>query len=205
MATPKKPESLLVLKVSLEHSDPPIWRTVQVPAEYTLAQLHEVIILSMGWEDSHLHQFKVGDEYYSHPLFQLDDALDEHEITLAEVFPKSGGKIRYDYDFGDDWIHIIKCEGRAAEADAPQIPWCVGGELACPPEDIGGIWGYYEFLGVLAGPKNARRREMVLSYGKVDPDHFDLAATNARLAKWEKDGKPIRSEIVAVHQSGGWV
>jgi hypothetical protein len=103
-------ELIYQLKITLSGSKPPIWRRVQVPAEITLAKLHQVIQATMGWTSSHLHQFCIGRDYYSDPEFQLDDARSERQVKLSRVAPREKSKIAYEYDFGDSWEHELLVE-----------------------------------------------------------------------------------------------
>jgi Plasmid pRiA4b ORF-3-like protein len=88
-ASGKKPRSVYQLKILLSESEPPIWRRVLVTDTTTLNDLHWTIQRSMGWSDSHLHQFIIDGEYYSDPEFELDeyasDIHDEYKATLREV------------------------------------------------------------------------------------------------------------------------
>ncbi len=60
----------------------------------------------------------------------------------------------YEYDFGDGWEHEILFEGCPEKEPGKQYPMCLEGERACPPEDVGGISGFYDFLEALADPKH---------------------------------------------------
>src|SRR5687767_14826844 len=103
--------SVHILKVSLEDIRPPIWRRICVPSAFTLGQLHDVLQAAMGWTNSHLHQFEVGDMLYSDPTFELDgfdvEVEDESSITVAEALPRKGSQAVYEYDFGDGWKHLL--------------------------------------------------------------------------------------------------
>ncbi len=109
-----KSGAIYQLKITLKGIDPPIWRRIQVP-DCTLGELHEVLQVVMGWEDSHLHQFDIRGEYYGWPDdggFGWDTEIkDEEEITISQI-AKTGRKVRfsYEYDFGDDWQHEVLVE-----------------------------------------------------------------------------------------------
>src|ERR1700728_5468530 len=94
------------LKVTLKDSDPAIWRRLAVPDDMTLARLHSVLQISMGWENDHMHAFRVGKQQFGE-RGMLDGAKDEAKVRLSEVFAKVGSKIIYEYDFGDSWEHEI--------------------------------------------------------------------------------------------------
>jgi hypothetical protein len=183
-----KSGAIYQFKVTLKESDPPIWRRIQVP-DSTLGELHEVLQVVMGWEDSHLHQFIVRGEYYG-PLDAEDahwdmEKDDEEEMSLSKIV-KMGRKTRftYKYDFGDSWQHEIVLEKTLEPEPKVQYPRCVEGERACPPEDCGGVWGYAEFLEAIADPNHESHEDMLEWIGgEFDPEKFDLDAVNRELRK----------------------
>ncbi len=186
----KKNVAAYRLKISLLYLEPPIWRLVQVPAEMTLANLHEVIQLCMGWTDSHLHQFVVGDNFYAPS--DLDDdwsqvkMLDEGKYKLCDLEAEMQNRFIYEYDFGDGWQHEIKIEKVIHPEKNPSgYPVLMAGERACPPEDIGGPPGYENFLAALSDPENEDHREMLDWYGteSFDPDYFEMDGINKILKK----------------------
>lgn len=186
-----KPSAMVVLMVTLRHVNPPIWRRIVVPDSYTLLQLHAVIQEAMGWTDSHLHLFKIGEEVYSDPStdnFGDFDYADEQEYRLSAVLPRIGRIFHYEYDYGDNWQHTIKVEKRAAvDSDAPPAatkPMCIGGSRACPPEDCGGVGGYRELIAALRAPASRRNEDMsqtVRWAGEWDPESFDVIKANRRI------------------------
>ncbi len=149
------------LKVTLEGVEPAIWRRVVVPSDFTLYDLHHVIQVAMGWEDCHLHEFTIKRQRYAVPSPEdFDNPLDETEATLREVArPRS--KMRYLYDFGDDWSHVVVVEKILKDKDAgdPDLPICIDGARAGPPEDAGGAWGYEEKLQALKNPDDEDSEE----------------------------------------------
>ena len=167
---------------------PPIWRRIQVP-DCTLGELHEVLQVVMGWEDCHLHQFIVRGEYYG-PLDPEDsdwdmEMEDEEKISISQV-AKTGRKVRfiYEYDFGDSWQHEILLEKILEPEPNVTYPRCIEGARACPPEDVGGIWGYAEFLGAISDPNHEDHDEMVEWVGgKFDPEKFSVDKVNRELRK----------------------
>lgn len=178
-------EVLLQLKIELTRTEPVIWRRLVVPASITLARLHDAIQVAMGWEDCHMHQFEIGDQRYVPSVADSDFGFgDPPKPTSRARLAKclAGLKtFRYTYDFGDNWIHKIKVEKTLQSAGAPAVQ-CTGGANACPPEDIGGVWGYAHFLQVIADPSHPEHEEMLEWHdGPLDPSAFDLAGINARL------------------------
>jgi hypothetical protein len=182
---PKKPAdaSVLSLKVTLRDLKPRIWRRILAPASMTLADLHLAIQAAMGWDDAHLHIFRVGGEQYGNPRI-TDDVVNEQGLTLDRLVKSGVTRFDYNYDFGDDWEHEILIEKRPPASDAATVyPACVAGERNCPPEDCGGIWGYAELLEILANPANPEREERLEWLGdEFDPEAFSVAEANARLA-----------------------
>ena len=178
MAQPGDP--VLQLRVALaDVADPPVWRQVVVPAGYTLDRVHGVIQAAMGWQNSHLHMFRITGREYG-PVYAEDEleTLDETQFRIGDLV-KAGDLASYDYDFGDGWEHELAVEASAtADADAV-YPGCTGGEGACPPEDCGGPGGFADLKELLAGPPSPEREEMLAWAGdEYDPAHFDLAAAN---------------------------
>ena len=115
------------LKISLDGSKPPIWRRVLV-ADCTLDVLHHIVQIAMGWTNSHLHMFEYGDDRFSDPRFELDDDdYDETQVWLSQLAASGCKKLRYWYDFGDDWWHTIKFEKLLDPKPTDKFPICVKG------------------------------------------------------------------------------
>lgn len=174
------------LKISLRGvSKPPVWRRVVVPADITLEELHTVILEAMGWHGGHLHVFSTGWGEYGRHDPELGHA-DEAAVRLAGLLSVPGDKLRYTYDFGDDWEHDILLEQVLPEAPGSSYPSCVAGKGACPPEDCGGVWGYADIKEILADPGQEQHQEMLdwlcLDSGEAfSPSAFSVDAVNARL------------------------
>lgn len=184
---PRTPKSVYQLKVTLLGSRPPIWRRLLVPGEATLATLHEFLQEAMGWTNTHLHQFEIGGIDYSDPEFELDEAEDEGELTLAEALKMAPRGFAYMYDFGDGWEHEIEIEKTMSPAADQKYPVCIAGARACPPEDCGGIGGYEDFLDALRDPRHREHKAMKEWIGgPFDPEEFNIELINQALAgiKW---------------------
>lgn len=148
---------------------PEVCRVVVVPSASTLPELHQLLQSAVGWTDSHLHQFVVGDRRWGQPHQEWDDdQLDETQASLADLGPT----FDYLYDFGDGWQHRVEVLGPGDDQ-----PACVDGHGACPPEDCGGPPGYAELLEVLAEPAHPEHEHMTAWAGPRPA--FDLAATDA--------------------------
>lgn len=167
------------LKITLDHTQPPIWRSIETP-DCTLDWVHEMIQVAMGWENAHLHAFQVGEQYLGPP--EMDDAENEETVTLGELFASGVKKFRYWYDFGDDWWHTIQFEKPLDEVE--RNPRLIAGERACPPEDVGGVGGYYEMVEALRNPRHESYQEFREWIGDYDANKFDLARVNRQFGEW---------------------
>src|SRR5271157_4079742 len=110
---PKPTATVYQFKITLLESNPPIWRRIQVK-DCTLDKLHEHIQTAMGWTNSHLHHFKIGEKYYGDPMLMQENfeemAYEDSTTTnLSDIIPKNAKKFKfiYEYDFGDSWYHEI--------------------------------------------------------------------------------------------------
>ena len=185
-----KPREVFRLHVTLQGTDPPVWRDVRVDAETPLDRLHDVLQGLMGWTDSHLHQFIVGKKpiYYGipDPDHMGPETVDEQPVRLREILPRKGSKILYEYDFGDGWMHEIQVDEVRPKPRKFLGASCEGGARACPPEDCGGASGYAEFLEALKDPKHEQHEELLEWIGgKFDPEAFDREKTNRALRRLE--------------------
>jgi hypothetical protein len=179
------------LKITLKDSSPPIWRRVQVAADVTLAQLHDLIQLAFGWTDSHLHQFIIGSQCYSTPSpDDYEPVKDERRFRLDQFLISPKDKIRYEYDFGDDWMHQVLLEKVLPPEPGMRYPVCVAGKNACPPEDVGGVWGYADFLEAIVQPDHPEHDQYLEWVGdEFDPKAFDLEAVNQDLEALRQGGR----------------
>jgi hypothetical protein len=176
------------IKITLTRVRPPIWRRLLVRSDASLRDLHVIFQHAMGWFDGHLHAFEIGGERFGSPDpdsgvdIEEMECTDGRKVTLAEILPGMDGKFRYEYDFGDGWVHQCVVEDvNPARPDTPSAS-CIAGKRACPPEDCGGPWGYAELLELHANPQIAdpeRRERLGESF---DPAAFDAADVNQALA-----------------------
>ncbi|MDR1907382.1 MAG: plasmid pRiA4b ORF-3 family protein [Holosporales bacterium] len=170
------------ITITLVDSKPKIWRRVEISCDSTFFDLHHVIQQVMPWEDFHLHCFTIktkgGDKIrISDPFIGEDsyeDITSEEEALLFKYLPDAKS-IVYEYDFGDSWEHEIKVDKIVPAKDGVLYPRCTGGEMACPPEDCGGICAYYEMLEILNGEDCEDKVEMLEWLGGgFDPNKFDI-------------------------------
>ena len=161
-----------------------IWRRIQVPTHYSFWDLHVAIQDSMGWLDYHLHQFSIKRPHaHKHTEIGIPDdegfyddikILPCWDTDLSSYFTDLGVTALYRYDFGDDWEHDVLLEGLMIREKGSKYPRCVEGERRCPPEDCGGVPGYFDFLEAVLNPMHDEHHRMVEWYGsKYDPDDFD--------------------------------
>jgi len=175
-----EPDTIYQLKITLRGPKPPIWRRVQTK-DCSLARLHEIIQLAMGWQFSHLHEFEVAGESYSDPQL-LDDVLSDRKMKLSHIVQVGHRNFTYVYDMGDNWEHTIQIEKTVAAEPKVKYPCCIDGARACPPEDCGGVWGYVDFLNAIQNPRHKKHDEMLEWVGgKFDPEAFDADKVNKQL------------------------
>ncbi len=178
-------------RITLAESNPPIWRRIQVPASFTFYRLHWVIQFAMGWTNSHLHQFHINEnkiigdprDAEEWPEDMGVEVLDEKKTKLFQIF-KNKEQLDYEYDFGDSWRHEVRLEKTLTGEAGVKYPICMEGEYKCPPEDVGGIHGYYRMLESLANPDDDEHEEFLQWLGKpFDPKEFDLNESNRWLSR----------------------
>ena len=181
------PIPIYQLKVTLEDIKPPIWRRIQVRGDVTLFKLYKILQAAMEWEDYHLHQFIVGEDYYAIPSPEDPwpmETKNEKRAKLFQVAPVEKARFIYEYDFGDSWRHKILVEKILPPERDLEHPICLAGKRSRPPEDCGGIGGYYEFLEAISDPKHPEHEDMLdWAGGEFDPERFDKDEVNRLLSK----------------------
>ncbi len=187
-ANDRKPPPLLYrLRITLLGITPPIWRLIHVPSTIPLCCLHDAIQAVMGWSDSHLHQFEKNGKFWGIPQDYADDDLnvaDEGGVPLRKLLHGEGDSLTYVYDFGDNWQHEVLLEQIVPSTVGPARPFCLGGERQCPPEDVGGVPGYEEFLEIIFDPGHKDFEHLVTwAGGPFQAEDFDATAVNAVLSR----------------------
>jgi len=181
----KKPSQIYQIKVTLDDTHPPIWRRILVPGNTTLLKLHDILQIVMGWEDYHLHMFTIEGLVYGNPADDEDGDLgtaNEGRYKLSQVIHREGQSFSYEYDFGDSWDHTLLVEKVFSPQDTVRYPLCLKGKRARPPEDVGGVWGYINFLEAIRDPSHEEHEEYLAWVGgEFDPETFDLEEVNASL------------------------
>lgn len=168
--------------------EPVIWRRLAVPDTLTLAKLDRVIQAAMGWNNSHLHDFRIEGRRYGirNDEWGLDgELLEDKRFQLADVLGDQVQEFEYIYDFGDDWRHLVKIEQvLQPKEDVNTWPMCLAGANACPPEDVGGTPGYMDFLHAIRDTAHEEHAAMWLWWGgPFDPNGFNLNAANLATRK----------------------
>ena len=172
------------LHIELEGSSPLIWRKIVVPGDLTLYRLHMAIQGAFGWENSHLFEFfgkqAPGKIRYGVPSPEDpdEDLVDARKMKVNRYFKGTCLECYYIYDFGDYWKHKIKFE--KSEAREAGGPFCIGGAGACPPEDVGGLHGYYEMLDALKKPSGKKWQEYRQWLGLVEGESWDAEFCSIR-------------------------
>ncbi len=164
------------IKVTIAGSKPPIWRRLEVPSASSLVDLHEVLQTAFEWDGGHLWLFEVNNDTFGVGDLGMP-SKDARMMTLGKAAPRKGLKMRYVYDFGDDWRHTIEVEDIDAAESGVTYPRCLAGRRAAPPEDCGGVWGYAELLEILADPTHPEHQDRLdwLGWGLDSADEFDPA------------------------------
>ncbi len=196
---PANPEKdIYQLKVTLLGAKPPIWRRLLLDPDMTLAKLHDVLQTTMGWENSHMHEFRAGERRFSQPepadpFTRTPRAESERTARLRAILKKAGAKIIYAYDFGDSWEHSIVLEKVLPADPSISYPVCMDGRLACPPEDCGGISGYYGLLEAINNPDDESSEGMRDWVGDdFDPQDFSIDKVNRLLSSKPRRRKSPR-------------
>ncbi len=165
-------------------SKPPVWRQLQLRADTRLDRLHEITQTSFGWENYHMHCFSSEGAAFGVPDPELR-FTDERKVRLDELIGGIRDRLRYTYDFGDDWEHEILVE-HLLDADPDlHYPVLVASKGACPPEDCGGSWGYAELKEILADPDHEHHHEMLEWLGLDDASEFDPGAVPTNHIEYE--------------------
>lgn len=189
------------LKISLNKSNPSIWRQIQLHKEHTFFELHHIIQIIMGWKNYHAYEFnlegyRIGTIIEGEKLdgYGTDSLLDANTTKVSDVVSNVGDNIKYEYDFGDGWQHTLKVEEFLDADFNVMYPECIAGEMACPPEDCGGIHGFYDLLEILKDKKHPNYKDYKIWMPRgYDPTKFNLDKVNKQLdnldnyiSKWLK-------------------
>jgi hypothetical protein len=196
-------EPIARIRIELQEIEPKIWRRVDVPLSATLFALHDIIQVTMGWKDAHLFEFVVGDKVYGEP--HPDDVMYERKvyqaksIRLQALVARGVERFVYAYDFGDDWRHDVIIEDLGQGAPDVDYPAFVDGARRGPPEDVGGAYGFMDFLEAVLDPAHHEHTRMLTWYGgPFDPSDIDERQSRIVLSMFVDR----RKGPLASHRSG---
>ena len=174
------------LRIELKESDPLIWRVVEVPTSITLMVLHDIVQVTMGWLDYHLWELVIEGQSYGLPM---DDDWGTaprkvaSRVRLRDVLAPDTTTIDYTYDFGDSWEHqLVVSDVRQGETGGA-YPRFIAGERDCPPEDCGGIPGFYEMLEARTDPTHPEHTEISEWLDGYNPDDLDVFPIQVALGR----------------------
>lgn len=184
---------IAVLKVTLDGVKPTVMRRLVVPSTIRLDRLHLVLQAAIGWTNSHLYEFTARGVGWGIPDPDFGDGpLDAKKARLIDLLEDCGVKtLKYLYDFGDGWEHTVKVERIENAIPGLTSPFLVEAVGRCPPEDVGGLSGYEEFLEIMSDTEHDRYAETrQWTGGPFDPRAVDLTtlshAVDALTTKWSR-------------------
>ncbi len=149
-----------------------------------MSKLADILLVAMGWSNSHLHAFRVGERRYGMNFDDFPEGeIDEKTVTVLQAL-REERRFTFDYDFGDSWRHEVVIEELTSSPFGLKFAVCLDGANACPPDDVGGTGGYEEFLRAIAD-RTHEEHESYLEWvgGSFDPTAFELVDVNAALQK----------------------
>lgn len=180
-------QKIVQLRIELADIDPPIWRRVRVPADFSLRRLHDVIQAVFDWLDYHLHQFEVGERIYGQTEIAPEDfgegrQYSDKNVKLAALLARGVEQFLYRYDFGDDWEHVVTVEGVMEPETGVAYPVLIDGARRAPPEDCGGPPGFEAFLEAMLDENHEDHDDLMDWHGgPFDPEDMNLETVEAML------------------------
>ena len=196
---------IATIRIELCDTDPVIWRQVEVPTSVTLKGLHDIVQAVMGWFDYHLWEFTTGGQRYGLPMdddWGSEPRIEASKVRLRNVLKARKTVIDYTYDFGDGWEHrLIVTDIRAGDPGV-SYPRFIGGERNAPPEDCGGIPGFYEMLDAIADPNHPDHAEAKESADEYDPVAIDELGIKYALARFANRGNAASGHLAKKQKAG---
>ncbi|AKM09081.1 hypothetical protein AB433_14965 [Croceicoccus naphthovorans] len=177
---------IATLRIDLKDSDPPIWRQVEVPTSITLKVLHDIVQAAMGWFDYHLWEMMIDGQAYGIPMdddWGTPPPKNASRVRLRDVLSPGTTTIAYSYDFGDDWQHTLTLSDVRQGDPAIAYPRFIIGERNCPPEDCGGISGFYEVLDARSDPTHEEHADICRWLDDYDPEELDIFPIQVALGR----------------------
>ena len=184
----ERPDEIVTLLIELADTDPLIWRRLEVPTSMTLKVLHDVVQAAMGWFDYHLWELSLGSRRFGLVVPGEDDGepplTEARRVRLRDLLDRHGKTVLgYTYDFGDGWEHRLTFTGVRLGEPGTDYPRYVAGERAAPPEDCGGVPGFYNGLDILADPQHPEHEDVAEWFGAYDPNHIDVELIGFALSR----------------------
>jgi hypothetical protein len=177
---------IATLRIELKDSDPLIWRELEVPTSITLKVLHEIVQTAMGWLDYHLWEMVIDSQTYGLPVDE-DWGTAPRKVAsrtrLRDILAPGTTHIHYIYDFGDHWEHSLVISDVRAGDRFTAYPRFIAGERNCPPEDCGGLPGFYEMLDARADPEHPDHADASEWLDDYDPNELDVFPINGILGR----------------------
>jgi len=193
--TTMNPGEIATVRIELRYSNPLIWRQVEVPTSLSLEALHDIIQLVMGWADDHLWEFTIDKQRYGVPVeddWGTPPLIAGANVRLHDVLKPRKTNIDYLYDFGDSWeLRLVVTNVRAGEPGV-SYPRYIDGECNAPPEDCGGIPGFYRMLDIVADPDHPEHVHLKKWLGKYDPTSINTLAIKRSLSRIAKPRSAAR-------------
>jgi Plasmid pRiA4b ORF-3-like protein len=196
---------IATVRIELRHTDPSIWRQVEVPTSITLKVLHDIIQAVIGWFDYHLWEFAIDNQRYGLPMdddWGTEPRMEASKVRLRDLLGPGKTIIDYIYDFGDCWEHSLTATDVRAGQSGVSYPRYVGGERNGPPEDCGGIPGFYEMLAALADPKHPDHADAKQWFDDYDPGTIDELPIKYALSRIANRRNAARSRIAKKNPLG---
>jgi len=174
------PGQIATLRIELLDTDPLIWRQLEVSTSSTLKDLHNLIQAAMGWANQHLWEFRIGRQIYGQPMsgdtWGGPAIINAGKVRLGELLKPRKTVIEYTYDMGDSWEHRLTLTDVRPADPALVYPRYIAGEQPAPPEDCGGVPGFYTALEALADPNHPEHADVVEWLDGYDPNQFNELA-----------------------------
>jgi hypothetical protein len=196
---------IATVRIELRDTEPVIWRQVEMPTSVTFKSLHDIVQAVMGWFDYHLWEFTIGRQRYGLPMdddWGTEPRIDASKVRLRDVLKARKTVIDYTYDFGNGWEHRLTVTDVRPGEPGVSYPRYIGGERNAPPEDCGGIPGFYEMLDAIADPNHPGHAEAKEWADEYDPDAIDESPIKYALARIANRRNATRGRLAKKQQTG---
>jgi hypothetical protein len=189
---------IATVRIELKDTDPLIWRQVEAPTSITLKVLHDIVQATIGWMDYHLWEFTIAGRTYGLPMDEdwgTEPRKEAAKVRLREVLKPGKTVIGYVYDFGDSWEHKVTVTDVRPGEPGLAYPRYIAGERNGPPEDCGGIPGFYEMLAARADPKHPEHKHIVEWLDDYDPDEIEELPIRCALGRLAARRNAIKARL----------